>query len=263
MDTGGSKLRIVRAIIQRELLSRYTGDRVGYLWSLLIPLMWVVLIWLFFRLFNRPLPIDTDVGSFIITGLVPYISFRYTLSAVMRSKLTYASLFIMPSVNAEIVCFSVALLEIANAFVIYGVLALGNLMLFGEAAFENGLYIAGGLVLASVLGSSFAYAFVSFVPNVRFGLRAMQIVVRPLFYTSGVFFIASELPLVVQDWLWWNPILHAVEITRTGAFGDFGSRVTQPLMPLAFIAIFLVAGHFASREGGIFDIGDEREEAFP
>jgi capsular polysaccharide transport system permease protein len=174
----------------------------------------------------------------------------------MRSKMTYAPLFIIPAISAEVVCFSVALLEIGNAFVIYGVLVLGNWIFFGPLEIDNFALIASGLVLASVLGSAFAYMFVSVIPNVQFGLRAMQILIRPLFYTSGVFFLASELPLVLQDILWWNPILHAVEITRTGAFGDYGSRVAEALVPIVAIIAFLAIGVATSGRGGLFDVDD-------
>tara|TARA_R110000824_G_scaffold4308_1_gene20656 strand:+ start:2916 stop:3680 length:765 start_codon:yes stop_codon:yes gene_type:complete len=251
---------MIRAIMLRELLSRYTGDKVGYAWSLLIPLMWVILIWFFFLLFNRPLPINTDVGSFILTGLVPYISFRYTLAAVMRSKLTYHNLFIIPRLNPEIVCFAVGLLEIGNAFVIYSVLALGNLVFFGQLEIANPFMIALGLFLACLLGTSMAYMIVSVIKNVRFSLRAMQILVRPMFYLSGVFFVVSELPLAYQDWLWYNPILHAVEITRTGAFGDFSSQANNAWMPLFFSALFLAIGAYASQRGGIWAGEDSQDE---
>ena len=252
--------RIIRAIMLRELLSRYTGDKVGYAWSLLIPLMWVVLIWVFFLIFSRPLPLDTDVGSFILTGLVPYISFRYTLSAVMRSKLTYHNLFIIPRVTPEIVCFAVGLLEIANAFVIYGVLMLGNWFLFGHLEIANPLMIASGLLLACILGTSFAYMTVSIITNVRFALRAMQIAVRPMFYLSGVFFIISELPHGLQEVMWFNPLVHAIEITRTGAFGDFSSRTVAAWWPLFCSAGFVVVGSFASQRGGIWGEDDSGGE---
>lgn len=251
-------LRLIRAIMQRELRSRYTGDKVGYAWSLLIPLMWILLIWAFFQMFRRPVPIDTDAGSFIFTGVIPYVSFRFTLSAVMRSKLTYHNLFIMPRVSPEIVCFSVALLEVANAFFIYGIVLTGNWVFYGPLEISQPSMIIFGLFLACLLGSTLAYMVVSLIPNVRFALRAMQIVVRPIFYLSGVFYIVAELPNNLQEWLWFNPLIHAVEIVRTGAFGDFGSRVTQAWLPLLYCVVFVLIGSIASRRGGVW--GDDTEE---
>ncbi len=253
-------LRIVRAINHRELKTRYTGDAVGYAWSLVLPLTWIVMIWLLFAVLGRPIPIDTDPGTFIFTGVVPYASFRYTLTAVMRAKLTYTKLFVIPRVNPEIVCFSVALLEIVNAFVLYGFVMLGNWMLFGHLELQDPMLVARGLILASLLGSCFAYFVVGIISNVRFAMRAMQVVVRPIFYLSGVFFIASELPSSIQQWVWFNPVLHTVEIVRTGAVGDYGSRHNETWLPLAFCLAFLVAGYLASRMGGIFEGSDEEFE---
>lgn len=246
-------LRVVRAIMHRELKTRYTGDAVGYAWSLVLPLTWIVMIWLLFAVLGRPIPIDTDPGTFIFTGVVPYASFRYTLTAVMRAKLTYEKLFVIPRISPEIVCFSVALLELVNAFALYGFVMIGNWMLFGHLEMNDPMMVACGLILASLLGSCFAYFVVGIIANVRFATRAMQVVVRPIFYLSGVFFIAAELPSALQRWVWYNPVLHTVEIVRTGAVGDYGSQHNLAWLPLTFCIVFLIAGNLASRVGGLFE----------
>lgn len=246
-------LRVVRAIMHRELKTRYTGDAVGYAWSVVLPLTWIVMIWLLFAILGRPIPIDTDPGTFIFTGVVPYASFRYTITAVMRAKLTYQNLFVIQRISPELVCFSVALLEVANAFALYGFVMVGNWILFGHLELNDPMMVARGLILASLLGSCFAYFVVSIIANVRFATRAMQVVVRPIFYLSGVFFIASELPSDLQRWVWFNPVLHTIDIVRTGAVGDYGSHHNEMWLPLVFCIVFLIAGNLASRAGGLFE----------
>lgn len=65
-----------------------------------------------------------------------------------------------------------------------------------------------------------------------FGIAALYIVeinkvqtmlTRPLFFISGVFFSLQDVP---QEFWWlldWNPILHAIELTRGAAYASYGS----------------------------------------
>ncbi len=89
--------------------------------------------------------------------------------------------------------------------------------------------IVKAVALASLLGvgvgATNAVIF-AYVPTYQ---TVYRIITRPLFLVSGVFFTFDEMPRVVQDVLWWNPLVHAVGLMRKGFYpiyhGDYISEI--------------------------------------
>lgn len=73
--------------------------------------------------------------------------------------------------------------------------------------------------------------------------RMVPIVLRPMFWISGIFFTAPELPSGLLPYLHWNPLLHAIEITRSGVFLDYTTDFADAAVPLSVSAIFLIASY--------------------
>jgi capsular polysaccharide transport system permease protein len=65
---------------------------------------------------------------------------------------------------------------------------------------------------------------------------------RPLFIASGIMFVFSAVPQPFQDWLWWNPLIHAVGQMRLGFYatyqGDYISWLYVLLVALGLTAVF-------------------------
>lgn len=55
--------------------------------------------------------------------------------------------------------------------------------------------------------------------------RIKGVMMRPLFWCSGLFYTAGMLPVTIREALLWNPILHVTELSRGAWFAtydDFG-----------------------------------------
>jgi len=74
-------------------------------------------------------------------------------------------------------------------------------------------------------------------------MRLTPIFLRPFFWLSGIFFIAAEVPGWALDWLWFNPLMHSIELLRSGFFVDFNSTFAQSNVPIIAIVVF----YFSSR----------------
>jgi capsular polysaccharide transport system permease protein len=70
------------------------------------------------------------------------------------------------------------------------------------------------------LGLLFGIAelFVTEVSKVR------QLVERPMFFISGTFFSLQDIPREYWHYLDWNPVLHAIELTRFAVYSTYGSE---------------------------------------
>ena len=65
------------------------------------------------------------------------------------------------------------------------------------------------------------------------------IVTRPLFLLSGVLHLYDTTPHPFRDWLWYNPLVHIIGITRSGFYPGYDAAYASPTY---VIGISLAAG---------------------
>lgn len=73
-------------------------------------------------------------------------------------------------------------------------------------------------LIATSLGMMLSLA-ACYVPEVS---KLQQLIMRPMFFISGIFFSLQDLPQEWWPYLTWNPLLHAVELTRYAAYPAYG-----------------------------------------
>ncbi len=252
----GKLYKRVRAVIFREIRSRYTGDKLGYLWAYIAPLAWIAIIYILFQLLGRSSPIDTDIASFIFSGIIPYLSARFIINAVMRARMAYRNLMTLPSVTALTVYLSVFILELFNSILIYAVLLCLNYIVFGFFEIDEPIVAIWGFLLACGSGGAFGFLIVNLARKSEIFAKATPIFLRPLFYLSGVFYTVNELPPSLVGWIYWNPLLHAIEILRDGLFVSYDSRMGTALIPISFIIVATLAGLYLGRTSHTNSGGD-------
>ncbi|WP_338241704.1 ABC transporter permease [Aurantiacibacter hainanensis] len=240
-------VRKMKAIIMREVGSRYTGDALGYLWAYIVPLTWIGVIYILFIVLGRRIPIDTDIGSFICSGVVPYLCARYAVNAILRARTAYRHILSFPSVSPNLVGGSVFLLELGNSVLVFLILLLLNFVIFGFFEMHDPVLAMWGFFLAVSSGGAFGYMMASLSTIVPALTRATPIFLRPFFYISGVFYTANELPPAVRDWLSWNPLFHGIEVLRNGLFEGYTSLLGTSSVPVAFIIVCVAIGFLVQR----------------
>lgn len=233
---------LIILLMSRDIRARFHDNILSYVMVLAVPLAWIAITVISFQLLSRTVPIFTDDISFVIAGILPYLLFRYTITATMRARSFYASLVVVATVKRRHVILSLAAVEFVNAVIIYLIVSFINFMLFSRWEAHKPLLIFDGMLRAWLLGFSFGY-FCDALSN-RFPLiyKVVPVVLRPMFLISAVFYTANELPYSLFSVLGWNPLLHVNEIVREGMFEGYHSFYVEPLYPLAFSASLFLAG---------------------
>jgi capsular polysaccharide transport system permease protein len=233
----------IHTIMLREVRCRFAGDPLGYAWTFLVPLLWIGTLMFFFTLLGRSPAIPVDTPAFIATGVVPYVLFRYTITSMSRVASTHRHLIHFGGVRISDLLFAAALLEVLNAIVIFTMIWLLIAISFAPAPIHNPLEFINGLLLTAVFGTAVG-RFAAILGMVsETAKRMVPVVLRPMFWISGIFFTATELPSNLLPYLQWNPLLHAIEITRSGVFLDYTSSFANMAVPLGVSAIFLMASY--------------------
>ena len=75
-----TQARVIHALIMRETISRYGDHKLGFLWAVIEPLFFVVIIGGTMSFLRNDSPSGMPLVPFMITGFVPFIMFRNTMN---------------------------------------------------------------------------------------------------------------------------------------------------------------------------------------
>lgn len=237
--------RVVHALALRETRTRFGGHKLGYVWALLEPLFWIGTFWGFFALLGRNAPGNADVVPFLATGIIPYDLVMKTADRGAQAVSGNKALLFYPQVQPLDLVIARSFLEVATGLVVFALIVGGHAMVVQHIDLDDLLTTMFGLLLAGTLGG--AFGLVLCAAMVRFPTldRVRGPLLRPLFWTSGLFFTAESMPSQIRDVLLWNPILHCVELVRAGWFASYDARHASPayvcgwIVALAFVGLTL------------------------
>ena len=228
----------IMVLIERERKTRFSGGALGYLWAFIIPCAWIALIGGLFWALDRTPPIHVGTAVFIATGVLPYLFFRQTVTSLSRALSAHRYMRYFSSVTQNEILSAVMLLESFNSLItsvlIFGVVTV----LFGSPLPASIAGVLFGLSLAWLLGCGIGRLVAVAGQLSDTFTRAVPLVLRPLFWLSGIFYTAAELPAQVQNILWYSPFLHVTELVRESYYLGYSSPVATAWYPIAVAAIF-------------------------
>lgn len=231
----------VIVLLERERKTRYSGGILGYLWAFITPVVWIALMFVLFRVLERTPPIHVDLEIFIATGVLPYLFFRQTVTSVTRTLSANRYMRYFKDVSQDDILLSSMLLEGFN-LILTTLLVCGVITIFFGVALPAsipGVFL--GLSLSWLLGCGIGrFAAIGGQLSDTFA-RSVPLILRPLFWLSGIFYTAAELPALVRDILWYSPFLHVTEIVRESYFLGFQSPISNFWYPVVIAAAFYLA----------------------
>lgn len=232
-----------KALVVREIRTRFSGGSLGYAWAVIIPVAWILAITVFFYWIGRSAPIAVDLPIFVATGMIPYLVFRQVVTSMMRACRAQRHLITLGPAKPDDIFAASGLLEMINAGLVTAAILLVITSFSVVPMVQDPLTVLFGLALAWGLGMSAGRLAAVMAAASDTAQRLVPILLRPFFWISGIFFVAAELPGELHDFLWFNPLLHVIEILRLGWFGNFPSEAADFRVPL----IATAALYFASR----------------
>lgn len=234
--------RTIFALMLREMGTTYGRSPGGYIWAVLEPVGMIVILSLAFSLLIHAPALGNNFTLFYATGFLPFEIYgsvaAKTAGALMfsRALLAYPSVTWMDAILAR---FFLAFLTLLAVFciIMIGIMFIANTHVILDFA-----AIATGLLLAGLLGLS-----IGVMNCLLFGLYPMWksiwgIITRPLFLASGVLFIYEDMPPLVQDILWWNPLMHITGLIRKGFYSTYHASYISIPYTLGLSLIILCMG---------------------
>lgn len=234
--------RVIGALMLRELVTRFGRENIGFLWIMVEPLLFAVLVGAMWRVLKGPEEHGVSVVAFVATGYIPLTLFRHALTRAIKVFSVNGSLLYHRQIKVLdfiLVRFLIELIGTMMAYLFIGLV----LMAFGEFPVPANL----GLLLAGwILYSWFTLALVLVMAPLSEKSEVLEKLIPVTTYImipfSGTFTMVSWLTPEAQKGLWWSPFVHAMEMMRGGVFGDGVDPIYDISVPIAASLVLTVMG---------------------
>lgn len=243
-------VRTITALMLREMSATYGASPGGYLWAVVQPVGMLVVLSIAFALLVRAPSLGTSFFLFYATGYLPF-AFYVDIASKVAQALRYArALLAYPSVTWADAVLARFILNILTQGIVFCVVISAVFIFSDPRTILDLLPILSGLTMACLLG--FGVGLVNSILGGLFQIwnNLWQIVSRPLFLASGVFFIYEDLPTTAQNILWWNPLMHVTGLVRTGFYPTYQASYVSltygfgvALILIAFGLVLMRANH--------------------
>jgi capsular polysaccharide transport system permease protein len=183
-----NQCRVIHALIIRETRTRFGGAKLGYGWALLEPILHITLLSVVFSLMmeGRP-PIGAHFFIFYFTGLIPYLMFVHTSSAMSHAITSNGALLRLPLVTTFDVIAARGLLETITD-VIVAVMLLVGFGVIGLAAAPDDLWAPStALLVTAMFGCGFGFINAVLTVLCRSWDKIWPQITRALYFFSGIF----------------------------------------------------------------------------
>jgi len=206
-------------LTRRDLRVRYSTSALGYVWSILDPLVMAGIYWFVFtQVFQR------EVGTqpyivFLLAALLPWMWFNGTVSDATRAFLREAKLIRSTKIPRTIWVNRLVLskgIEFVASIPVLAVFAI----VAGAAVNWELVFFPLAIVLQAVLTAGVALIVSPLVVFFRDLERAVKLALRFLFYASPIIYGTHDLPAALQPWAAFNPLSGIFALYRAGFFAD-------------------------------------------
>lgn len=214
---------VIFALFAREIRTGF-NDKFGLSWAVLNPIIFIFVLSFIRSKLSGGETHTMPTFTFMAIGILLIQSFLQTMGGSARSISKNKALYAFRQVQPISAVLAGSLFELLiKMFVIVGIIIIMYFMGMDLSISDPFLFLVCFFLLwmfAVSLGLLFGIAelFVKEIGKVR------ELFTRPLFFISGVFFSLQDFPKEYWRYLDWNPILHAIELTRYSVHSTYGKE---------------------------------------
>jgi len=217
------QINVIKALILREIITRYGRNNIGFLWLFVEPMSLTLLISLIWFFFKVNAVSNLNIVAFILTGYPMVMMWRNSSSRAKGAVKANQALLYHHNIRILDVVYARIFLEMigASAAQIFIIIIFIFLRLISIPSDPFYMLCAWGLMCWFSLG----LGLIIFVLSARFEAfdkiwGTLRFMLIPI---SGAFFWVDTFPNEIQSLLLFLPPIHGTEMFR---YGYFGSSVT-------------------------------------
>jgi len=219
--------RILWLLVRRDLKVRYAGSALGYLWSVLDPLLMSIVYWFVFtEIFNRKIGFPPYI-LFLVLGQMMWAWFNGGVSGAVRALRAESQMVRQSNVPREIwvlrVVFSKGM-EFIFSLPVVGIFALAYMK---APTWQSVFYLPLSMIMCFFLVFGFGLVLAPLTVLIRDVERIVPIFLRVMFYGSPVLYSVKDVPAHLHFFLSINPTTGMLVLVRGCFFPQEMSGVVQ------------------------------------
>lgn len=236
------QVRVIKALMIRELITRFGRENIGFLWIMAEPLLFAGLVGLLWRFQHGSVEHGVGVVAFVASGYIPLVLFRSSMSRAAGIFTANSSLMYHRQVKILDLVLVRFLVEFIGHMMAYLFIAI-VLMAAGAFPMPHDL---GMLLIGWAYYSIFTLSICLVVAPLSEMSDVLEKFIPVTAYImvpfSGAFFMVSWLAPGFGDAVLWSPPVHAMEMMRYGIFGDAVSPQYDYFYPLSICLPMMAVG---------------------
>ncbi len=230
-------------LARRDLRVRYSTSALGYIWSILDPLVMAGIYWFVFtQVFQRGVGHEPYI-VFLLTALLPWMWFTNGVSDSTRAFLKNAKLVRSTKIPRTIWVGTIVVSKGIEFLLSLPVLAIFAIFA-GATLHWEAVYFLLAIALQAVLLTGIGLIVAPLVVFFRDLERAVKLVLRFLFYASPIIYGVSDLPAQLHVVAAFNPLSGIFSLYRAAFFPEqldwFMVAVAAGMSALALVIGLLV-----------------------
>ncbi len=219
------QLRVIGALLRREMLTRYGRHNIGFMWLFVEPMLFtigVTALWTATKSFHGS---DLPIVAFALTGYSSVLLWRNMPGRCIGALQANLPLMYHRNIKVGDIYAARLLLEFGGATISFVSLAVLFIAAEWMSPPDDFLKVAAGWLLIAWFGAALAMGLgaLSYLNDLVDKLwHPFSYLLFPL---SGAAFLVAALPKFAQEIVLWIPIVHGVEMVREGFFGSKAQAV--------------------------------------
>jgi capsular polysaccharide transport system permease protein len=236
------QVRVVKALLIRELSTRFGRENIGFLWMMVEPLLFPALVAIMWRFLKGPEEHGISIMAFIVTGYVPLTLFRHAVSRSAGVFTANGSLMYHRQIGLLDFILVRFLIEMIGSMMAFSFIA-AILVYFDLFPIpEYPIYLLSGWLLYCWFTFSVCLILAPLSEVSEVVEKFLPVTTYIMIPFSGTFNQVSWLSPHLRDYMLWSPFVDAMEMIRYGVFGDAVDPYFSVRVPITASMICMLVG---------------------
>ncbi|HBU12173.1 MAG TPA: ABC transporter permease [Clostridiales bacterium] len=232
---------MIGSLVKKELIARYKGSVLGFLWTFINPLFQLIIYTVLFSVIMRS-GID-NYAMFLFVGLVPWLFCATSLTTGSMSVVMSAGLvqkIYFPRMVLPIVSVTANFVNMLLSFVIVFIALIATGV--GIAP------VAAMLPVVMIIEYFFVLGLVLIFSGLAVYFRDLEhilgIVTMAWMYLTPILYTVDMVPPALQTFMKYNPMTGVILSYRNVLYYQTMPEFDMLLLTVVYAAIFMVVGYF-------------------
>lgn len=231
---------LTRHMVKKDIKLAYHGTFLGYLWTLLEPLLMTIILYALFIILRGSS--DEYLPLKVILGILFYSCFSKTMAMSTNALIHNTSLINQVYFPREIFHVNIAGYQLYR--LVMSLLIIVPMMIWYQISPTIHLLLLIPAILGiSMLGIGFGMIASIIQVRIRDVSQLVNVLLRAGFFISGVFYGAEHVPVKWLHFHLLNPVAVYIEVSRSAVLGNMGViGIEHILYALGLSLLFMLFG---------------------